>query len=212
MLVCFMVEAHKSLLDHLIAMHEQYVTGLLCRSRHAFDERHREFRKRARRGIQTVLSAMEILLERRTDDPLIALYRQIDEAALRAALDDCREFERLEDHGLQDELRARYTGLRRYLPAFLELPFHSEPERSGSWPRSSWRGHSIATMLVICHRTRRTNLFRLAGASRSIETKLKRDARTGDYGSWRWRLPCGRRCAAERSTFRRAAITSPSPI
>jgi len=92
----------------------------------AFDERHREFRKRARRGIETVLSAMEVLLERRTDDPLIALYRQIDESTLRSALDDCREFERLEDHGLQDELRARYTGLRRYLPAFLELPFRAE--------------------------------------------------------------------------------------
>ena len=107
-------------------MHEQYITGLLRRSRHAFDERHREFRKRARRGINTVLSAMEILLERHTDDPLIALYRQINESTLRAALDDCREFERLEDHGLQDELRARYSGLRRYLPAFLELPFRAE--------------------------------------------------------------------------------------
>jgi len=27
MLVCFLVEAHKSLLDHLIAMHEQYITS-----------------------------------------------------------------------------------------------------------------------------------------------------------------------------------------
>jgi len=126
MLVCVVVEAQKSLLDHLIAMHEQYITGLMRRSRHAFDERHREFRKRARRGIETVLSAMEILLERRSDDPLIALYRQMDETTLRTALDDCREFERLEDHGLQDELRARYPWLRRYLPAFLELPFRAE--------------------------------------------------------------------------------------
>lgn len=126
MLVCFLVEAHKSLLDHLIAMHEQYITGLLRRTRHAFDERHREFRKRARRGIETVLSALEILLERRTGDPLVALYRQIEESTLRAALADCREFERIEDHGFQDELRARYSGLRRYLPAFLELPFRAE--------------------------------------------------------------------------------------
>jgi TnpA family transposase len=126
MLVCFLSEAHKSLLDHLIAMHEQYITGLMRRSRNAFDERHREFRKRARRGVAILRSAMEILLERRADDPLIALYRQIDEATLRAALDDCGEFERLEDHGLQDELRARYPGLRRYLPAFLELPFRAE--------------------------------------------------------------------------------------
>jgi hypothetical protein len=105
---------HKSLLDHLITMHEQYVTGLLRRSRHAFDERHREFRKRARRGIHTVLSAMEIVLERRTGDPLMALYREIDQSTLRAALEDCREFERLEDHGLQDELRARYSRIGQF--------------------------------------------------------------------------------------------------
>jgi hypothetical protein len=69
---------------------------------------------------------MEIVLERRTGDPLMALYREIDQSTLRAALEDCREFEQLEDHGLQDELRARYSGLRRYLPAFLELPFQAE--------------------------------------------------------------------------------------
>ena len=32
MLVCFLVEAHKSLLDHLIAMHEQRIEDLLRRS------------------------------------------------------------------------------------------------------------------------------------------------------------------------------------
>jgi hypothetical protein len=32
MLACFLVEAHKSLLDHLIAIHEQYITGLARRS------------------------------------------------------------------------------------------------------------------------------------------------------------------------------------
>ena len=41
MLVCFLVEAHKSLLDHLITMHEQYVTGLLRRSRHGALSRDR---------------------------------------------------------------------------------------------------------------------------------------------------------------------------
>ena len=126
MLACFLAEAHKSMMDHLAVMHDQYMTGLLRRSRHAFEERHREFRKRARRGIQTVLSAMEILLERHAEDPLLALYRKIEESTLRSALEACREFERLEDYGLQDELRARYTGLRRYFPAFLELPFQAE--------------------------------------------------------------------------------------
>lgn len=126
MLTCFLSEAQKSLLDHLITMHDQFMTTLTRRSRHAFDERHREFRKRARRGIDFVLSAMEILLDPEATDRLTALYRRIEEPALRSAVEDCREFQRLEDQGLQDELRARYTGLRRYLPTFLELPFRAE--------------------------------------------------------------------------------------
>ena len=77
------------------------------------------------------------LLERRTGDPLMALYREIDQSTLRAALEDCREFERLEDHGLQDELRARYSGLRRYLPAFLECLSRPNEARSGYWLPSS---------------------------------------------------------------------------
>ena len=48
-------------------------------------------------------------------------------SSLRDALADCREFQRLEEAGYQNELRARYSPLRRYLPAFLELPFQAEP-------------------------------------------------------------------------------------
>jgi hypothetical protein len=32
-------------------MHDQFVTGLARRSRNAFEERHREFRRRAKRAI-----------------------------------------------------------------------------------------------------------------------------------------------------------------
>ncbi|MEE8292726.1 MAG: Tn3 family transposase, partial [Candidatus Tectomicrobia bacterium] len=39
----------------------------------------------------------------------------------------CAERQYLEDRGEVDALRARYPGLRRYLPAFFTLPFQSEP-------------------------------------------------------------------------------------
>ena len=69
MLACFLVEAQKSLLDHLATMHDQFLTGMSRRSRNAFEERHREFRKRAKRGVETLLSAVEILLDRSQPDP-----------------------------------------------------------------------------------------------------------------------------------------------
>ncbi len=126
MLACLLVEAQKSLLDHLATMHDQYVTGMARRSRNAYEERQREFRRRAKRGVATLLSAFEILLDRSQPDAYLR-FQQIDESTLRAAFDDCREFERLEDHGYQEQLRLRHSHLRRYLPAFLKLPFQAEP-------------------------------------------------------------------------------------
>jgi hypothetical protein len=38
----------------------------------------------------------------------------------------CRQFKRLEERGYLDELCARYTPLRRYLPTFFGLPFRAE--------------------------------------------------------------------------------------
>jgi hypothetical protein len=48
MLACFLTDAEKTLLDHVVTMNEQYLTGLCRRSRHAFEGRHREFRRRAK--------------------------------------------------------------------------------------------------------------------------------------------------------------------
>ena len=62
-----------------------------------------------------------------SDHQLCLERRKIGEASVRDALADCREFQRLEEAGYQNELRARYGSLRRYLPAFPELPFHAEP-------------------------------------------------------------------------------------
>lgn len=101
MLACFLSDAEKTLLDHAVTMNEQYLTGVCRRSRHAFEERHREFRKRAKKGVETLLDAMEIVLDSRPADgnPLAVLYRQIDEAVLREVMEACREFKRLEERG-----------------------------------------------------------------------------------------------------------------
>jgi hypothetical protein len=134
-------------------MHDQFLTTMCRRSRHAFEERHREFRRRAKKGVETLLSAIEILLLPGSGaTPLSNLYQKIDEATLRDALTDCREFQRLEDAGYQNELRARYSSLRRYLPAFLELPFQGEP--------------SIRTAAGLCRKTFQPALCRPAGNPR----------------------------------------------
>jgi hypothetical protein len=51
----------------------------------------------------------------------------MDEPTLRTAIQSCRTWQRLEDRGFVDELRARYPHLKRYLPTFLTLPFAATP-------------------------------------------------------------------------------------
>jgi len=128
MLACFLVEAERSLLDHLVEMHDQYLTTMWRRARHAFEERHRQFRRRAREGVETVLLAIDILLAPPADgdDVRAQVSQRVGFEHLHEAAQSCREFQRLEERGQLDELCARYTNLRRYLPAFFSLPFAGE--------------------------------------------------------------------------------------
>jgi TnpA family transposase len=138
LLSCFMVETQRTLLDHLAQMHDQFLTTMCRRSRHAFEERHREFRRRAKKGVETLISAVEMLLEPGNGATSAAdLYQKIGASSLRDALADCREFQRLEEAGYQNELRARYSSLHRYLPAFLELPFPNRARRRALATRHS---------------------------------------------------------------------------
>ena len=126
---CFLVETQKTVLDQVVAMNDQFLTALCRRSRNAFEARHRESRRHVKKGLEALLAAVEILVDPQQprETLLDVLDRRIDRHALRGAWDDCREFQRLEERGYIDELCARYAYLRRYLPAFFELPFQGEP-------------------------------------------------------------------------------------
>jgi hypothetical protein len=122
-------ETQKTLLDQVIALHDQFLTALLRKSRNSFERRYRDLRQRAKKGWETLLRAVEILLS--VESPgahvLEELYRQIDKSTLCEACNSCRAFQHLEEHGYLDVLCDHYPHLRRYLPAFFELPFRGEP-------------------------------------------------------------------------------------
>jgi hypothetical protein len=89
---------------------------------------HRQLRRRARGGVETVLLAINILLAPPSDgeDVRAQVSQRVGLEHLHEAAQSCREFQRLEERGQLDELCARYTNLRRYLPAFFSLPFAGE--------------------------------------------------------------------------------------
>jgi len=61
--------------------------------------------------VATLLDTMEILLNYQLGGRKLfaILYRQIAEPVLRATMEDCREFKRLEEGGYQEEPRSGYT-------------------------------------------------------------------------------------------------------
>lgn len=128
--LCCLVEVEKTLLDYVVAMHDQLLTIKCREARHVYEERLRTLRRRGRPGVATRIATGQCLLhpDRPPDTTLAALFRDaIDAKALQQAIEDCQAYQRLEERGYVDALHARYPPLRRYLPAFSTLPCVGEP-------------------------------------------------------------------------------------
>jgi len=125
LVACFLADANKSVLDHLVEMHHVFLTGLHRRAQHAFEKRHKELRVRSTRNLRVVLDTLDALLD--PECVIADVVRELDLPVVQEAITGCRELQRVSDRGQLDELRARHHMLKRYLPAFLRLSFEGEP-------------------------------------------------------------------------------------
>ena len=133
LMVCFLLETRKQLLNHLVAMHEQYVTAMARESRNVYEKRRRKLRSRRKTAIDIVLSAEDILLGWPDDEALNRddLWRSVDKSKFKASLATLRLSKRLDERGYGDALLARYPSLRKYFAAFVHLPFAAEQGSEG---------------------------------------------------------------------------------
>ena len=125
LVVCYLIEARKTLLDQLVDMHDQFLTTMTRRSRLAVEDRHRKLRRRARDGLHRVLGAIDALHAADGNQTISDFRTAVDAPRLLEAAATWREYERLEERGQLDALLARYSLLRQYLPGFLSLPFEA---------------------------------------------------------------------------------------
>lgn len=128
LMICFLLETRKVLLDHLVKMHDQYVIKIMRESKNIYEKKHRALRKRQKRAVDIVLRINELLLTWPDEEPLLkqTLWQQADETELRTSLNDLRVFKQLEERGYGDILMRRYPSLRKYFAEFLQLPFAAE--------------------------------------------------------------------------------------
>lgn len=133
LMVCFLLETRKVLLDHLVTMHDQYLMDICRKAKNIHEQKHRELRQRQKKAIDTVLEANSYLLDWPVEQPLLKkeFWQLVDEDKLRSSLEDLRTFKRLEERGYGDLLLARYPSLRKYFAEFIHLPFAAEHGNDG---------------------------------------------------------------------------------
>lgn len=112
-----------------MALPAQLLTKKMREASHAFAKRSRQLRRQDRRGFAKLITTGATFLDpaRPPETPRADWLQALDEPTRREAVTPCAERQSLEERGEIDALRARYSGLRRYFPAFFAFPFHSEP-------------------------------------------------------------------------------------
>jgi hypothetical protein len=87
----FLVEVQKTLLDYLVAMHDQLLSTKWREARHVYEERLRTLRRCVRSSVATLIAAGQSLPhpERSPETTLAELFRDtIDAKALQEAVED----------------------------------------------------------------------------------------------------------------------------
>lgn len=125
LMVCFLLETRQVLLDHLVTMHDQYLTDICRQTKNVYERKHRELRQRQKKAIDIVLDANNCFLDWPSEQPILKqeFWQQVDENKFRSSLLDLRTFKQLEEKGYGDLLLARYPSLRKYFANFIHLPF-----------------------------------------------------------------------------------------
>ena len=128
LLICFLLEIRKELLDNLIKMHDQYILELSRQMRNLYEKKHRQSRQKNKRAVDKVLKATKMLVHRQNDSPPAVqdIIEAVGEEKLLESIADLNEFKYLEERGYADLFISHYPSLRKYFADFIELPFEAE--------------------------------------------------------------------------------------
>jgi len=143
LLACFISETEKFLLDYLVEMHEQFLLEMIRHTKHSFEEKSKKAKRQVRQGVSILTEAVGYLLqEAKTKaeskkeeklnltaaDAQIILAEFFDKfgvEGLTQAVDNCQEWQEIEEKGYLQEIRNYFSDLGKYFYRFSELPFET---------------------------------------------------------------------------------------
>ena len=90
LLACFLLERWQGLLDDIVLAHDNHMTGLMRRARHAAEAEARQLRQAAEAGLVTLIDTGEAVLTGDREEPVAGLRERIGADRLASALMACR--------------------------------------------------------------------------------------------------------------------------
>jgi hypothetical protein len=113
----------------MVQAHDNHMTGLMRRARHAAEADARQLRQAAEAGLVTLIDTGEAVFIGDREESVAGLRERIGADRLEDALMACRAVAANDARGVVDAVIARYPDLRKSLPAFWSLPFASDTGR-----------------------------------------------------------------------------------
>ena len=126
LMLLFLVESKKVMMDYLIQMHDQYVSNICRECRNAHMKKLKLYKNKNERAITQIEHFIDFVLSQEDDHdiPIRELYlRSTQKSDLQQARDDMHEYKVLSQLGYAKLVQNRYSSMRRYFSKFVQLPF-----------------------------------------------------------------------------------------
>lgn len=128
-MVAFLHETRRIILDYVLEMHEQYISNICREVKNAYEGKHREYRKKYDSAIHNMATAVDIILNADTNVPIYPndIYKKVGgKKKLQESREDIKICQRFSKYGYANLLVNRYNSMRKYFAEFIKLPFAAQ--------------------------------------------------------------------------------------
>lgn len=128
LMICFLIESKKYLLDNLIKMHDQFIREMLRSCKNVYEKKFKQNRRSHGKDVDYMIEFSEFILNAKNDGKISieSLFDQIQESKLLEHKNNLKAYKLLDEKGLSDTILRRYPNFRKYFVNFINLPFKVE--------------------------------------------------------------------------------------
>lgn len=128
-MIAFLYETRKIILDYVLEMHEQYIANICREVKNTYENRHREYRRKYDCAIDSMATAVDSILDIDINTPIYPrdVYKRVGgKKKLQTSREDVRIYQRFSKCGYATLLQNRYNSMRKYFVDFIKLPFAAQ--------------------------------------------------------------------------------------